>query len=109
MEPKVDPIVFTKKPDDYLYDPEFLALLVGKYDLDGTTCTVDLQGENTLFVTVPGQPPYEMEPYKGTEFNLKDLNGFSVEFDMDKNMSTVYGLKFIQPNGIFEAKRIKSE
>jgi CubicO group peptidase (beta-lactamase class C family) len=109
MEPKVDPIVFTKKPDAYLYDPEFLALLVGKYDLDGTTCMVDLQGENTLFVTVPGQPPYEMEPYKGTEFNLKDLNGFSVEFDMDKNMSTVYGLKFIQPNGIFEAKRIKSE
>jgi hypothetical protein len=40
---------------------------------------------------------------------LKDLNGFSVEFEMDKNMSTVYGLKFIQPNGVFEAKRIKSE
>lgn len=109
LEPRVDPIAFTKKPDAYLYDPEFLAKLVGKYDLNGTTCTVDLRGENTLFVTVPGQPPYEMVPYKGTEFNLKILSGFSVEFEMDKNMETVYGLKFIQPNGIFEAKRIKSE
>ncbi len=109
LEPAVDNIIFTKKPDAHLYDPEFLSMLAGKYQLENTTCTVELRGENTLFVTVPGQPPYEMEPYKGTEFNLKGLTGFSVEFDLDDDWEEVKGLRFIQPNGVFEAERIESQ
>lgn len=109
LEPAVDNIIFTKKPDAHLYDPEFLSMLVGEYNIDGTICTVELRGENTLFVTVPGQPPYELEPYKGTEFNLKGLYGYSVEFELDDGWQEVRGLRFIQPNGVFEAEKVESE
>jgi len=109
LEPAIDNIIFTKKPDAHLYDPNFLSMLAGNYDIDGTICTVELRGENTLFVTVSGQPPYELEPYKGTEFNLKGLSGFSVEFELDDEWEKVKGLRFIQPNGVFEAKRVESE
>jgi len=56
-------------------------------------------------LTVPGQPTYTLEPYLGTEFNLKDQKGFSVKFTVvnDKVTEAV----FIQPNGVFTATRKK--
>ncbi|MBT8220598.1 MAG: serine hydrolase [Bacteroidia bacterium] len=106
MDPMVDDILFSKLPPDYLKDPEFLTLLCGKYDLNSTIVTVEIIG-NDLTVTVPGQPTYTLVPKKDTEFNLKGLNGFSVSFQLTDDELSTKGLKFIQPNGIFEATRKK--
>jgi hypothetical protein len=65
---------------------------------------VSLKGEKTLYLSVPGQPEYELVPYKGTEFNLKNLTGFSIEFITDES-GAVKEAKITQPNGVFTAKK----
>lgn len=98
-------IEFIRKPDQQLYDPEFLASLTGKYTLeDGTELAVSLRGAKTLWVSLPGQPDYELVPYREMTFQIKNLPGFSVRFEADGS-GQVKGLRFIQPNGEFPAVR----
>jgi CubicO group peptidase (beta-lactamase class C family) len=106
LEPLVSEIVFMKKPSGEMRDTKFLAKLAGDYEIGGEIAKFAIKGESILTLSLPGQPLYELEPYKGTEFNIKGLSGFSVEFELDKNgkVSTVL---FKQPNGIFTAKKIK--
>ena len=104
IEPSVDAIIFKRKPSSKLTDPEFLSKLTGEYDLNGTTITVAKKDENAITVTVPGQPTYDLEPYKETTFNLKGLTGFSLKFDLDKK-GAAKEATFLQPNGTFRAIR----
>lgn len=102
LQPDVDPIEFVRQPPDSMSDPKFLKQFVGDYDVMGATATVALRGK-TLSVTIPGQPTYELEPYRGTEFDLKGLKGYSVRFTMQDG--AVKEMIFIQPNGVFTADR----
>ncbi|WP_307893257.1 serine hydrolase [Bacillus swezeyi] len=105
MAPGAKGIEFVKKPDERLHDPEFLASLTGKYVLeDGTEVAVSLRGERTLSVALPGQPVYELLPYREMTFQLKNLPGYSIRFETDDS-GQVKGLRFIQPNGEFPAVR----
>ncbi|MFB6499438.1 serine hydrolase [Bacillus haynesii] len=98
-------IEFVRKPDQQLYDPEFLASLTGEYALeDGTDVVVSLRNNRTLWVSLPGQPDYELEPYRELTFQIKNLPGFSVRFEAGDS-GQVTGLRFIQPNGEFPAVR----
>jgi hypothetical protein len=106
LEPAVKAITFTRKPSAEMSDPKFLAQLVGEYDLTGQTVKVAIKGTNVLTVTVPGQPTYELEPYKETEFKLKGLTGYSLKFALGKNQSATTAT-FVQPNGNFTATRKK--
>jgi hypothetical protein len=89
-------------------DPKYLKQFVGVYKIEQETqtCQVDLKGDSALTLYVSGQPVYDLVPYKGTEFTIKSLTGFSVVFTMDKN-GAVIEAAFHQPNGIFVAKRLK--
>ena len=102
LEEGVDPIVFKRVPPAAMRDPKFLQAFAGDYELMGTTIVVDLKGSE-LHVTVPGQPTYTLVPYMGTEFDLKELKDYSVRFTMEKDKVTE--AVFIQPNGVFAAKR----
>ena len=57
----------------------------------------------TLTVTLPGQPTYTLVPKSDNRFELKELSGFFVEFDFEKE--EIQSLTFHQPNGTFVAKR----
>ena len=104
LELSVEPIVFTRKPSEMLSDPAYLTQFVGTYDFSGQQeVTFELNG-STLTATIPGQPTYELEPYKEMAFNLKDLNGFSVRFVTEDGAVTK--AVFTQPNGVFTATRI---
>jgi len=46
---------------------------------------------------------YELEPYRGTEFNLKDFSGYSVRFMKEKEKVTE--VIFIQPGAVLSAKK----
>ena len=105
LEQTVAPIEFSKEPPKEMYAKDFLARFTGDYELMGMTTTVAMKGEDRLTVTVPGQPTYDLEPYMGTEFRIKSLEGYSVRFLVEKN--DVTGLVFIQPNGVFPATRKK--
>jgi hypothetical protein len=82
----------------------FLERFTGVYDLAGTSITVTLKGESVLQLSVPGQPDYELAPYKDNEFTLQGLNGFSVAFTLDET-GAVTGAVVTQPNGVFTATR----
>ena len=103
FEATVDPIRFDRLPPTELSDPDFLQKLVGEYELGGAVCEVRLRGATTLTVTVPGQPTYVLEPYRGREYNLRGVTGYSVRFKVEGDAVT--GLAFVQPNGVFEAER----
>ncbi len=104
LEDSVDAIVFTKMPEKKMKERSFLEKFVGEYLLGEMTVTVSLRGDNKLVLFVPGQPKYELVPYKGTEFNLKNLTGYSVEFIVNK-AGKVTEAKVTQPNGVFTAKK----
>ncbi|MBP1767367.1 MAG: serine hydrolase [Candidatus Aminicenantes bacterium] len=83
LEPTVKDIVFTRAPEKAMMERSFLEKFAGQYENQGVIVTFSLKGEKTLVATVPGQPEYELVPYKGTEFNLKGVAGLSVEFNLD--------------------------
>jgi len=104
LEPAVKEIVFTRMPEKKMMEKSFLEKFAGEYELQGMTISIFLKGENTLFVSFPGQPESELVPYKGTEFNLKNLTGYSIEFIMDES-GVVTEAKVTQPTGVFTAKK----
>lgn len=104
LEPAVEPIRFTRRAPPELSRPDVLAGYVGEYELKDVTVKVALKG-TVLAVKVPGQPTYTLVPYREGQFTLKGLSGYSVRFTTVKGV--VSGVSFVQPNGVFEAKRKK--
>jgi hypothetical protein len=102
LETTVDPIVFTRRPPAAMSEPAFLDRFAGEYALGPQAITIARRGR-ALVATIPGQPTYELIPYKGTEFNLKGMKGYSVRF-VEKDGKTT-AASFIQPDGVYEAKR----
>lgn len=104
FEPAVKEIVFKRVANQQMSEKSFLEPFVGTYVFSGISIVVTLRGENTLFLTVPGQPDYELQPYKGTEFHFKGLSGFSVEFKRDE-AGIVQEAILTQPYSTVSAKK----
>ncbi len=105
LESALKPIVFTRVGDKAMREKAFLEPLAGRYTLGPATATIALRGADTLTLTLPGQPTYELAPLQGLKFNIKGLTGFAVEFKKDAS-GAVNEAAFHQPNGTFVAKRI---
>jgi hypothetical protein len=100
LETSVAEIVFTRKPPELT--AEQLRKFEGQYELPGAVITVAVQG-GRLTATVPGQPTYDLIPYRANEFTLKGLTGFRLRFEEENG--TVQAATFIQPNGRFRAAK----
>lgn len=79
LEATLNDIVFERQPDESMTDPDALAQFTGTYEVMGNPLVIELTG-NTLHATVPGLPPQEMVPIKGTEFAFKSVSDITVEF-----------------------------
>jgi len=102
LEPQTADIVFEKKPPARLSDPAFLKTLAAAYVLvDQPSVTVDviLEGDE-LVAHVSDQPPYHLEPYRGTEFRFKEIAGYSIRFLPEAGEILV-----IHPDGVYRGKR----
>lgn len=104
FEPTADPIIFTKKPDEKYYEAAFLQKFVGKYALLEQVLSVTLKA-NTLAMTIPGQPVYELIPVPGDEFILKGISVVRIRFIVDQK-GEVASMEISQPGGVFEYKRL---
>ena len=104
LEPNVKPIVFTRRADAAMRTKAFLEPLTGQYQVGPQTVTIQLRGEDTLLLLLPGQPARELIPAHGTTFDVQGLAGFSVEFKKDSS-GAVTEIVFYQPNGTFAGKR----
>lgn len=107
LDPAVPDEVFTLTAPARLSDPAFLSSLAGKFQSEAhPEVTAELSVRNkTLYLKVTGQPEYTLTPYQGLIFNIKGLSGYQVEF-MQNEKSAFDTIQFLQPNGIFKAKRI---
>jgi len=104
LDPNLEDEVFSKVAPARLSDPDFLKKLSGKYTLEGmgnNSCNFEVRN-TTLFVKIAGQPEYTLVPFLGTEFKLKDITGYSVEFQFNEK-GEVECANFIQPEGVFKA------
>jgi len=100
FESTLKDITFIKLGDRSMTQKTFLQPLTGDYQRGPLLAAISLKGDSALTLTLPGQPVYNLVPLHGTKFNIKELNGYSVEFKGDD-------LVFYQPNGTFSATRKK--
>lgn len=97
-------LVFKHSPKPKAMSKAELEAYTGEYDLGAVTAKVYVKGENTLFVEVPGQPPYELA-YTGNErFTFKALSNFALQFDR-KPGEPATAVTFLQPQGNMSAKK----
>jgi CubicO group peptidase (beta-lactamase class C family) len=104
LEPSVSPIVFVRKPDNPLDDPEFIEKVVGTYDLMGMETVFRMSDHGTLILTVPGQPAYEYLPVGGLEFQAKGWDASFARFELDPSGGPTKVL-LIEPHGNYWATR----
>ena len=97
-------LVFKRSPKPKAMTKSDLEPYTGEYDLGGVSAKVYIKGDNTLFVEVPGQLPYELV-YTGNEkFVFKMLPNFALQFDK-KTGEPASAVTFLQPQGNFKATR----
>jgi len=70
-------VVFTKKADPRLKDPNFLKNLVGQYELNGNTTDIVFANNELMLNT---SPPQHLEPYKGNIFRIREFSDQLIEF-----------------------------
>src|SRR5215469_7836278 len=104
FEPTGNDIVFKRVPNKAMRDRAFLEQFVGVYEFMEMQMVVSLKGDHTLCVSFPGQPDYELEPYKETEFLPRGRSGVSIEFQRDTS-GAVTGVAATLPFGVFHASK----
>jgi CubicO group peptidase (beta-lactamase class C family) len=104
FEPTGNDIVFKRVPNKQMRDRAFLEQFVGVYEFMEMQIVVSLKGEHALSASFPGQPDYELEPYKGTEFLPKGLSGVSIDFQRDAS-GAVTGVDATLSYGMFRASK----
>lgn len=105
LEPTEEAIIFNRAPSERLKQKDFVEKLAGSYTFSGITGKVALRG-NTLFFIIPGKPEYELEPYQGLEFKMRNIVGFTIEFVLDpSDKDRVVELISRQPDGVFRFGR----
>jgi len=106
LEGGLKPLVFDKTPKPKEVSKDSLQKYVGEYALSGITIKTYIKNDKTLVMVVPGQPEYELVPIDKDKFALKDVKGFSVQFNTN-DKGEVTELLSIQPNGMFKAEKKK--
>ena len=76
---------------------------VSSFSLAGADIKTYLK-ENILYVSVPGQPEYELVPVGNHKFDFKKVAGYAVNFEVN-DKGELLSLTFVQPNGNFKAAK----
>jgi hypothetical protein len=105
LEPSIGhPIVFTRAPLAKKVSKEELQKYVGDYQLGASLTIKVLIRDAALYLSVPGQPDYELVPIDINKFSIKQLTNFTVQFNTN-DKGEVIELLSIQPNGTFKATK----
>jgi CubicO group peptidase (beta-lactamase class C family) len=102
FEPFVEPQRFARLADARARDPEVLRRLCGTYAMGPIELVVGQRSDHVLTVTVPGAPPFELEPGRGLRFEVKGQPAVTAEFELDE--SGAVSRLVAQPLGIFLPK-----
>jgi CubicO group peptidase (beta-lactamase class C family) len=105
FEARIKPIVFSKKPDAKLSDPEYLKKFTGEYELAGNTISVRLKG-NALMIDRQGQASATLLPEEDDGFVLREQIGTSIRFVTDAD-GKISEMALSTAAGVFSVKRKK--
>jgi CubicO group peptidase (beta-lactamase class C family) len=105
LEPTMPPAEFSYVPDSAMWERSFLERFAGSYELIGREMVISLEGEHGLIVTIPGLPKHDLEPYRDTTFRLKEMSGYTLEFQSEEGSGVVKGVVLTTPAGVFDALR----
>ena len=70
-------MIFTRKADPRLRDPNFLKKLEGQYELNGNLINIAFRNGELIVNTAP---PQHLEAYKGNSFKVREFSDQLVEF-----------------------------
>ncbi len=104
LEPLVPAIVFQRVADPEMRTREFLAPLVGAYELGALILDVVLREDGVLQVRTPTGQVFDLEPARGTTFRIKERTGWSLEFKKDSKGAVAEAV-FHQPGSSSVMKR----
>jgi hypothetical protein len=109
MEPAVKDATFVRQPDRKLRERAYLAQFTGDYEVFGLPLSISLRSDarqgDALWMTFGGEPAQVLEPYQGTEFQVKNQSGFSIEFKKDVAGNVVEAI-LVQPGAVFTVKKV---
>ena len=104
LEPAIDePIYFDRKIKTIEIETSELGKYVGDFKFMKNMCKTYLK-DDVLYVIVPKQPEYKLNPIGKHLFSFEKLEGYKVKFDVSKNEKVTH-ISFIQPNGTFKYKK----
>jgi hypothetical protein len=104
MEPSMDPIIFEKKGNEKFNDIAYLKTFLGEYKTADLLLKIEIRNSK-LYISPVGQPSFELVPISKNKFKPLELAGYTIEF-IESNGS-IKSAKLNQPNGMFNAKKIK--
>jgi carbamoyltransferase len=96
--PPAREVVFTRRPDASARDRALLEKFVGDYGSNGKSMNIALRGDGELVLTVPGQIGVELVARAPSEFRLKHIHGYSIEF-RDDGSGAVIEAVVAEPTG----------
>jgi CubicO group peptidase (beta-lactamase class C family) len=73
-------VIFTRKSDPRLRNPDFLKKLEGQYELNNSIINIVFRNNELVVMTAP---PQHLEPYKDNMFRIREFSDQIVEFIFD--------------------------
>ncbi len=104
FQPELEPFTFVKSSKPKQVSEDDLKVYVGNYQLSPQAIAKVYTKNKKLHLFIEGQPEYELVSIADRKFEIKTLKGYSLEFE---GKDAIESVKFIQPNGIFKATKIK--
>lgn len=102
FQPELEPFNFVRANKPKQLSEDDLKIYEGEYQLAPEAIARIYIKNQKLYLFIKGQPEYELLPVGDRNFEIKSLKGYSLEFD-----DSAESVKFIQPNGIYKATKVK--
>lgn len=97
LEQAVAPIEFQRRPDAEALDPQLRQMFAGRYAMGPFELVVEVHGDQ-LVADAGAAGRFELEPYRGMTFTVRNRPGITVEFVSDgESVERIY----IDPLGTF--------
>jgi hypothetical protein len=96
-------VIFNRKADPRLRDPDYLIKFEGQYEINGSIINVVLRNRELVVMTAP---PQHLEPYKDNIFRIREFSDQILEFIFD-DKGTLAGLKVTAEGNSFVLNKKK--
>ena len=103
LEESLKPIIFSRVNQPKSLTAAQMQKYIGGYNLSGASVKFYIKDDKTLYVSIPGQPDYELIPIGEDKFSIRGFgSGYCLQFG-SVGADKITQVTFIQPEGHFVA------